>query len=371
MKKLMTSEMVLKGHPDKICDQIADAILDDYLKHDCDAKVAIEVAISYKKVFILGEVSSTYSCDMETIARNVIKEIGYTKKEYGFTYDTVEVELNVNEQSKDIAMGVEKEDMGAGDQGMMFGYATDETKEYMPLSYVLARNLAYQVEKVKKDHIFPYLRPDGKMQVTVLYEDDVPVYVTDIVISLQHDEMEIEQLRKDVKEKIIDVVIPKEYLREDTAYHINATGRFVIGGPVGDTGLTGRKIIVDTYGGFAHHGGGSFSGKDASKVDRTGAYFARFVAKNIVARGFAKRCEVALSYAIGVSHPTSIRIDTFHTETIPLEEIEAWVVEEFDFRPKQMIERLKLKEPIYQSLSYYGHFGKEGYTFEEIIKEEE
>lgn len=368
MKKLRTSEMVLKGHPDKLCDHIADSILDDYLKHDAKAKVAVEVAISYRKVFILGEVTSSYVCDMEKIAREVIKNTGYVKPEYGFTYDQVEVEINVNRQSNDIAMGVLKDDMGAGDQGMMFGYATDETKEFMPLPYVLARNLALRTDYVKEQNILSYLRPDGKMQVTVLYDDDIPVCVTDIVVSLQHDEIEIEQLRKDVKEKIVDVVIPSAYVNENTKYHINPTGRFVIGGPVGDTGLTGRKIIADTYGSFAHHGGGSFSGKDASKVDRTGAYFARFVAKNIVAMGFSKRCEIGISYAIGVSNPTSIMIDTFHTEKVPVEQIETWVKENFDFRPKQMIERLQLEKPIYEGLSYYGHFGKEEYSFEEIIK---
>ena len=368
MKKLRTSEMVLKGHPDKLCDHIADSILDDYLKHDAKAKVAVEVAISYRKVFILGEVTSSYVCDMEKIAREVIKNTGYVKPEYGFTYDQVEVEINVNRQSNDIAMGVLKDDMGAGDQGMMFGYATDETKEFMPLPYVLARNLALRTDYVKEQNILSYLRPDGKMQVTVLYDDDIPVCVTDIVVSLQHDEIEIEQLRKDVKEKIVDVVIPSAYVNENTKYHINPTGRFVIGGPVGYTGLTGRKIIADTYGSFAHHGGGSFSGKDASKVDRTGAYFARFVAKNIVAMGFSKRCEIGISYAIGVSNPTSIMIDTFHTEKVPVEQIETWVKENFDFRPKQMIERLQLEKPIYEGLSYYGHFGKEGYSFEEIIK---
>ncbi len=367
MKKLRTSEMVLKGHPDKICDHIADAILDDYLKHDENAKVAVEVAISYKKVFILGEVSSSYTCDMEKIARGIIHEIGYSNPEYGFTYDQVEVEMNVNEQSKDIQMGVVKDDMGAGDQGMMFGYATNETEEYMPLPYVLARNLALRTDEVKEKNLISYLRPDGKMQVTVLYEDEKPVVVTDVVISLQHDEVDIDVLRKDVKEKIIDVVIPKEYITDDTTYHINPTGRFVIGGPVGDTGLTGRKIIADTYGSFAHHGGGSFSGKDASKVDRTGAYFARYVAKNIVAKGYASRCEVGISYAIGVSEPTSLMIETYGTETIPVSEIEAWVIEHFDFRPESMIETLNLKQPIYESLSYYGHFGKEGYKFEEII----
>lgn len=367
MKVFKTSEMVLKGHPDKLCDRIADAILDDYLKHDRNARTAIEVAMSYRKVFIMGEVSSHYSCDMELIARRVIKDSGYIHEEYGFTSQSVLVEIQVNQQSEDIVLGILKENMGAGDQGMMFGYATDETEEYMPLPYVLARSLAFQVEKIKKEKKLPYLRPDGKMQVTVCYEDDIPQYVTDVVVSLQHDPMDIEKLREDVKQEIIEKAIPSKYINEETTYHINPTGRFVIGGPVGDTGLTGRKIIVDTYGGIAHHGGGSFSGKDATKVDRTGAYYARYVAKNIVATGLARKCEVELSYAIGVDEPTSIQIDTFGTETIPLEEIKRRVFNVFDFRPSAMIQALDLRTPIYEPLSIYGHFGRGlDYTFERL-----
>lgn len=364
MKKLVTSEMVMPGHPDKVCDQIADAILDDYLKQDQDAKVAVEVAVSFKRMLIMGEITSTYKADIEAIARRVLKKVGYTKKEYGFTYDSIPIIIDIHEQSCDIALGVEKtknqnHEVGAGDQGMMFGYATDETEEMMPISYILARKLALQLDLVRRKKILSYLRPDGKMQVTVEYENETPKRIDTIVLSTQHDpDIDIKRLREEIKREVIDPVILKSWIDEETNILINPTGRFVLGGPVADTGLTGRKIIVDTYGGVAFHGGGAFSGKDVTKVDRTGAYYARYVAKNIVAAGLAKRCMVGVSYAIGVATPVSICLDTQGTGILKEEELLEIVKEVFDFRPNHMIESMKLKEITYQDLSNYGHFGR-------------
>lgn len=361
METLKTCEMVMKGHPDKLCDQIADAIMDEYYRHDQYAKTAIEVCASYKRILIMGEVTSIYQFDIESLVRKVICEIGYDRDELGFNGNTISIDIDLHEQSSDIALGVDQssDDMkewGAGDQGMMYGYATNETETYMPLPYVLTQKLAFSLEKAHEK--LPYLRPDGKMQVTVLYSGKKPIKVTSIVLSTQHDEIDITKLRKEIKEYVIDPVIPKELINEDMMIQINPTGRFVIGGPVGDTGLTGRKIMVDTYGGIAHHGGGSFSGKDMTKVDRSAAYYARYVAKNVVAAKLCDECEIALSYAIGTSRPTMIQVNTFGTEKIPVETIQKIIEENFDFRPKHMIEELKLKEIPYFTLASYGHFGR-------------
>ena len=379
MKKLVTSEMVMPGHPDKLCDQIADAILDDYLKHDKNAKVAVEVAVSFQRMLIMGEVTSNYEANVEVIARTVIKNIGYTKKEYGFTYDGIPIIIDIHNQSCDIALGVDEStnkdhEIGAGDQGMMFGYATDETEEMMPISYVFARKLACNLETVRKQNILPYLRPDGKMQVTVEYEDNIPKRIDTIVLSTQHDsDIETFKLREDIKREVINPIIPKNWIDENTKILINPTGRFVLGGPVADTGLTGRKIIVDTYGGVALHGGGAFSGKDYTKVDRSAAYYARYVAKNIVAAGLARKCTVGVSYAIGISKPISILIDTHTTGVMKDEEILRIVKQVFDFRPSHIIESMNLKEITYQNLSNYGHFGRLelDLPFEKVDKKEE
>ena len=372
MNKLFTSEMVCKGHPDKLCDYIADSILDDYLSHDKDSRVAVEVAVSYKRVFIFGEVTSNYSCNVEDIARKVINEIGYNSDELGFNGDNVEIIVDINKQSSDIAMGVNKDDdIGAGDQGIIFGYACSETDEYLPLSYVLSSKLARRVEEVRKEGIIPYLRPDGKMQVTVEYKDNKPYRVDTIVISLQHDDnIDREVLESDVKREIIDKVIDRELLI-DTKYLINPTGRFVIGGPVGDTGLTGRKIVVDTYGGYSVHGGGAFSGKDYTKVDRSAAYYARYVCKNLVASGICSECMIEVSYAIGVSKPVSIDVNTFGTSKISNDKIIEIIDNIFDFRPSNIISELDMKNMCYSELSNYGHFGRENSSFEKLDKVDE
>lgn len=372
MNKLKTSEMVCKGHPDKLCDYIADSILDDYLSHDKDSRVAVEVAVSYKRVFIFGEVTSNYSCNVEDIARKVINEIGYNSDELGFNGDNVEIIVDINKQSSDIAMGVNKDDdIGAGDQGIIFGYACSETDEYLPLSYVLSSKLARRVEEVRKEGIIPYLRPDGKMQVTVEYKDNKPYRVDTIVISLQHDDnIDREVLESDVKREIIDKVIDRELLI-DTKYLINPTGRFVIGGPVGDTGLTGRKIVVDTYGGYSVHGGGAFSGKDYTKVDRSAAYYARYVCKNLVASGICSECMIEVSYAIGVSKPVSIDVNTFGTSKISNDKIIEIIDNIFDFRPSNIISELDMKNMCYSELSNYGHFGRENSSFEKLDKVDE
>ena len=370
-KILFTSESVTEGHPDKICDQISDAILDALLAQDPMSRVACETAITTGLVLVMGEVTTTAQVDLQNIIRNTIREIGYDASEKGFDANTCGVMVALDKQSADIAMGVDKaleakltdsqiEAIGAGDQGMMFGYACNETKELMPLAISLAHKLAKQLTAVRKDGTLSYLRPDGKTQVTVEYEGDTPVRVDTVVVSTQHDEkVTLEQIRKDMVEYVVKPIIPAELLDENTKYFINPTGRFVIGGPVGDSGLTGRKIIVDTYGGFSRHGGGAFSGKDPTKVDRSAAYYARYIAKNIVAAGLADKCEVQLAYAIGVAKPVSIMVDAFGSSSYTNEQLSDAVEKVFDCRPNSIIEQLKLKETKYRPLAAYGHMGRE------------
>jgi S-adenosylmethionine synthetase len=370
MKKLFTSESVTIGHPDKICDQIADAILDEYLRCDENARVAVEVCVSSNLVVILGEVTSTGIVDIEDIARKTIINIGYDRDELEFNGNTCKIIQSINKQSPDIALGVdasleEKEysyehELGAGDQGLMFGYASDETATYMPMAIFLAHQLSKRLEYVRKEDILSYLRPDGKTQVTIEYDDDTPKRVDTIVISCQHEpKVNMTELKSDIISNVIKAVIPENLIDGETKILINPTGKFVIGGPAGDSGLTGRKIILDTYGGYAHHGGGSFSGKDYTKVDRTSSYYARYVSKNIVASGLAHKCEIQVSYAIGVATPVSIDVNTFGTSVISEDKILAIIKKLFDFRPSKMIESLNLKEPIYHNYSAYGHFGRE------------
>lgn len=368
-KRLFTSESVTEGHPDKVCDRISDSVLDAILEQDPTARVACEAATSTDFAAVMGEITTTANVDYEAIVRNAIRYIGYDRPGLGFDANTCEVLCRIKEQSPDIAMGVnnsletrstaDEADTGAGDQGMMFGYACDETPELMPMPIMLAHKMAMQLTRVRKSGFLPYLRPDGKTQVTVEYEDDKPVRIDTVVVSTQHDpDVSMEQLAEDIKKWVIAPILPEELVK-DTKYFINPTGRFVVGGPEGDCGLTGRKIIVDTYGGYARHGGGAFSGKDPTKVDRSGAYMARYIAKNIVAAGLAKRCEIQLAYAIGVAQPVSVMVDTFGTGKKSEEEIAQLVKKTFDLRPAAIIRDLDLRRPIYKDVSSYGHLGRE------------
>ena len=373
-KRLFTSESVTEGHPDKMCDAISDAILDALMEKDPMSRVACETAVTTGMVMVMGEITTKAYVDIPKIVRDTVREIGYTRAKYGFDADTCGVITTIDEQSTDIAMGVDKaleakenkmseeelDAIGAGDQGMMFGFASDETEEYMPYPIALAHKLALQLTKVRKDGTLTYLRPDGKSQVTVEYdENDKPVRLDAVVLSTQHDpDGTQEQIHADIKKYVFDPVLPAEMVDENTKFFINPTGRFVIGGPHGDSGLTGRKIIVDTYGGYARHGGGAFSGKDCTKVDRSAAYAARYVAKNIVAAGLAKKCEIQLSYAIGVAHPTSVMVDTFGTGKLSDTRLVEIIRENFDLRPAGIIKMLDLRRPIYKQTAAYGHFGR-------------
>ena len=365
-KYYFTSESVTEGHPDKLCDLISDSILDECLKQDKNSRVAVETFAAGNTITIAGQITSKAEFNVEEVVRKVIKEIGYDNAEVDMDYRTCKIDINITKQSPDIAMGVDIG--GAGDQGIMFGYASDETENYMPYAINMAHKLSKRLAEVRKDGIIPYLRPDGKVQVTIEYEDDKPKRIETILISTEHNaDISQEILKEDVIENIINAVVPNGMMDENTKIYVNPTGRFVIGGPLGDTGLTGRKIIVDTYGGYARHGGGAFSGKDASKVDRSAAYMLRHIAKNIVANGYAKKCEIQVSYAIGMKDPLSIYINTFGTGKKPEEELVEMVKSHFDLTPKGMIDYLGLQEPIFTKTTNYGHFGKDDLPWERII----
>ena len=363
----LTSESVTKGHPDKVADLISDCILDEYLKEDKNSRVAVETLISNNKVTVAGQVSSNTKVDIEKLVRNTLKNVEYNNSEVTMDYKTCDVEVNLTEQSKDVALGVD--DGGAGDQGIIFGYATDETEEYMPYPISLAHKLSRKIDEVRENKILPYLKSDGKVQVTVEYINDTPIRVDTILISVQHSkDVNIIQLQKDILEEVILETVDPEMLDIETKFYINPTGRFVIGGAKADTGLTGRKIIVDTYGGIARHGGGAFSGKDATKIDRSGAYMLRHIAKNVVANGLARKCEIQMSYGIGLRYPISIYIDCFGTNRIPEGLIIKLIKERFDLTPRGIIDYLKLQEPVYAKTTNYGHFGREEFNWEKIIQ---
>ena len=385
MKRLFTSESVTEGHPDKVCDHISDAILDEMIRLDPNCRVACETTATTGIVNVMGEITlHTGYADIPKIVRETVKKIGYDDPELGFDYRSLAINTAINEQSSDIALGVDKsleakadegddyDEVGAGDQGMMFGYATDETEELMPLPLSLAHKLCMRLTRVRKSGELKYLRPDGKAQVSVEYDDFKPVRVEAVVVSAQHSaDVDIEKLRADIREKVIDAVVPASLTDKNTKYYINPTGRFVIGGPAGDSGLTGRKIIVDTYGGAAGHGGGCFSGKDPTKVDRSASYYARYVAKNIVAAGLAKRVEIQVAYAIGVARPVSVSVNTFSTGKFSDEKLLEIIGRHFDFRPKAIIESLNLRRPIYEETASYGHFGRADFPWEKTDKAEE
>ena len=381
MRNFFTSESVTEGHPDKVCDQVADAILDEILRADPDARVACEVCASTDYMLIMGEITSSVKTDVEKVARKVIADIGYTDDGLGFSSDTVKIDVRINRQSPDIALGVDNsafggsddvyDRTGAGDQGIMFGYACRETEELMPLPIMLSHKMCEKLARVRKEGTLPYLRPDGKGQITVEYEDGRPVRIDTVVLSSQHDDnVDTDTLRKDLKKYVIDEVLPGKYIDGNTKFYINPTGRFEIGGPDGDSGLTGRKIIVDTYGGKCPHGGGSFSGKDATKVDRSATYMARYIAKNIVAAGLADTCEVQIAYAIGVAKPVSVLVNTFGTGKINDEALAQVVTKEFDLRPAAIIDALGLKLPVYRKTATYGHFGRDGFAWEKTDRAE-
>ena len=379
MRRLFTSESVTEGHPDKLCDFISDSVLDAYFEKDPYSRVACETVAGKGQILVTGEITSNAEVDIEKIVRNTIKEVGFDNAETDIDYKTCKVLINISKQSSDIALGVDKsleqktgskeESEGAGDQGMMFGFATDETEDFMPMPIYYAHKLAKRLTEVRREKIIDYIRPDGKVQVTVEYEGNKPVRIDTIVVSTQHNaDADMDKLKQDIIEYVIKEVVPEELLDNNTKYYINPTGRFVIGGPLGDSGLTGRKIIVDTYGGYSRHGGGAFSGKDPTKVDRSAAYMARFIAKNIVANGFAKKCEIQLSYAIGIAKPISIYVDTFGTGKIPDIDIAKKIMDTFKLTPRGIIESLNLRQPIYKQTTNYGHFGKKELPWEKIIK---